>query len=82
MFIYSTSSGWCQPGQEIKLSGEPYVYTDWQSFTTESTQGKLINDHILFLKADGDSLWIGTEGGLVLYENGDWKSWTEKDGLP
>jgi ligand-binding sensor domain-containing protein len=42
----------------------------------------LVNDHIFFLEADGDSLWIATEGGLVLYYNGAWQSWTERDGLP
>ncbi len=62
--------------------GEPFVYTEWQSFTKESTNGQLVNDHIFFLEADGDSLWIGTEGGLVLYHNGNWKAWTAKDGLP
>lgn len=64
------------------LVGEPYVYTEWETFTTESTNGSLINDHIFFLEPDGDSLWIGTEGGLVLYHNGEWESWTEEDGLP
>ncbi|UCH61998.1 MAG: regulator [Fidelibacterota bacterium] len=74
--------GLCQSGPTITLAGEPYVYKEWESFTEESTHGGLINDHIFFLEADGDSLWIGTEGGLVLYENGKWKSWTEEDGLP
>lgn len=63
-------------------TGEPYVYTHWESFTSESTDGALVNDHIFFLEADGDSLWIGTEGGLVLYHGGTWQSWTEADGLP
>jgi len=66
----------------MKLDGDPFVYKEWQSFTKESTQGKLINDHIFFLEADNDSLWIGTEGGLILYEDGIWKSWTEENGLP
>ncbi len=64
------------------LAGEPYVYTEWEAFTTESTHGGLINDHIFGLTADGNRLWIGTENGLVLYENGKWKHWTEEDGLP
>jgi ligand-binding sensor domain-containing protein len=68
-------------GQLLSLK-EPFVYTNWQSFTTESTNNQLINDHIFFLEADGDSLWIGTEGGLILYENGIWRSWTEDNGLP
>ncbi len=77
-------NGWSeeQSNPSVKLAGEPYVYTEWESFTTESTDGALINDHIFFLKADGDRLWIGTEEGLVLYENGKWKSWTMEDGLP
>ena len=61
---------------------EPYVYRQWQTYTVESTHGKLINDHIFFLESDGDSLWIGTEGGLILFENGNWHSWNEQNGLP
>ena len=56
----SYSLGWCQ--SESERGGEPFIYTEWQSFTTESTEGRLINDHIFFLEADGDTLWIGTEG--------------------
>ncbi len=85
LFILSTLLLYLPPatGKSDDASAkEPYVYTNWQSFTTESTQGKLINDHIFWLEADGDSLWIGTEGGLVLYENGNWHSWTTEDGLP
>ncbi len=64
------------------LPGEPYVYTEWETFTTKSTEGGLPNDHIFALKADGERLWVGTEDGLALYENGIWKHWTEEDGLP
>jgi hypothetical protein len=71
-----------QSGSAPKPAGRPYVYTQWESFTRESTHGALTNDHIFFLKSDGDSLWIGTEGGLVLYYHGTWQSWTEADGLP
>lgn len=81
-FIFLAPQGWCQTDTTITLAGEPYIYTEWESFTEESTHGGLVNDHIFFMEADGDSLWIGTEGGLVLYENGTWKSWTEEDGLP
>ena len=79
LVFFPAVDGWCQ---SATLQGEPFVYTEWESFTTESTHGALINDHIFFLHADGDSLWIGTEGGLVLYHAGAWKSWTESDGLP
>ncbi len=79
---FLTSTVYCQTDTTVTLAGEPYVYTQWESFTKESTDGKLINDHIFFLEADGDSLWIATENGLVLYENGTWQSWSEKEGLP
>jgi ligand-binding sensor domain-containing protein len=80
LFIISViSSAWCQADPPIKI---PYIYTEWESFTTESTHGALVNDHIFFLKADRDSLWVGTENGLMLYHEGNWQSWTEKEGLP
>jgi ligand-binding sensor domain-containing protein len=74
--------GWCQSPTAGASGGQPYIYTEWESYTTESTHGGLINDHIFALEVDGDSLWIGTEGGLVLYADGAWRSWTETDGLP
>jgi hypothetical protein len=80
LLLFFNTLAWCQ--SDMNLDRDPFVYKEWQSFTNESTQGKLINDHIFFLEADGDSLWIGTEGGLILYEDGIWKSWTEEDGLP
>lgn len=63
----------------VELKGEPFVYADWQTFYVKDG---LPNDHIFSLKADGDRLWAGTEGGLALYEEGRWTSWTEDDGLP
>jgi len=68
--------------EESEPTGEPYIYTEWETFTTESTNGGLVNDHIFFIEVDGDKVWFGTEGGLSLYENGEWTSWTEDDGLP
>lgn len=72
------SEEWKHP--DPVLAGEPYVYTEWETFYAK--EGGLPNDHIFSLRADGDRLWVGTEGGLALYENGQWKSWTEEDGLP
>ncbi len=79
-FLSAGSMG--QTAPENHPDGEPFVYTQWESFTSESTQGGLVNDHIFAVRSDGDSLWIGSEGGLSLYYDGTWKSWTEKDGLP
>jgi ligand-binding sensor domain-containing protein len=59
----------------------PYVYTDWQHFTTKDG---LPNDHIFALKVDGPKVWIGTEDGLACFDKrtGKIKSWKEEDGLP
>jgi ligand-binding sensor domain-containing protein len=74
----TATTGADDPGS-MGLAGEPYVYTDWQTFYVKDG---LPNDHIFSLCADGDRLWVGTEGGLALFEQGKWKSWTEADGLP
>jgi hypothetical protein len=66
--------------EQPEVAGEPYVYTHWETFYAE--EGGLPNDHIFAITADGDRLWVGTEDGLALYENGKWRSWREKDGLP
>ncbi|ABK17308.1 ligand-binding sensor domain-containing protein [Syntrophobacter fumaroxidans] len=68
-----------EAAQAPRLSGEPFVYTEWQTFYVKDG---LPNDHIFAIRADGDRLWVGTEGGLALYEEGRWKRWTEEDGLP
>ena len=60
--------------------GAPYIYTHWETYYAE--EGGLPNDHIFAITADGDRLWVGTEDGLALYEDGKWSSWREKDGLP
>jgi hypothetical protein len=59
----------------------PYIYSQWKNFTTADG---LPSDHIFSVKADGERVWIGTEGGLAMYNKttGKMKSWTEKDGLP
>ncbi len=58
--------------------GEPFVYEDWTSYTMKNG---LPNDHVFYVKADGDRVWVGTEHGLAVFENGTWRSWRRKDGL-
>ena len=72
-----TLSGWAEQVATDDL-GLPYVYTDWETFTTESTDGGLPNDHIFYVRPDGDRVWVGTEHGLGLYENGKWKNWQQE----
>lgn len=62
--------------------GLPFVYEHWEVFTPESTHGGLPNEHIFYVKVDGKRVWIGTEDGLACYEEGKFKNWNKKDGLP
>ena len=68
------------PATDARL-GLPFVYTQWQQFTTKDG---LPNNHIFAVKADGPRVWVGTENGLACYDKrtGKFKSWQEKDGLP
>jgi len=68
------------PVSAAELEGEPFVYTKWETFFAE--EEGLPNDHIFSITADGDTLWVGTEGGFAKYKDGRWHSWTEADGLP
>jgi ligand-binding sensor domain-containing protein len=60
-----------------KSSNMP-VYGNWKSFTTKDG---LPANKIYCVRADGDRVWIGTSHGLVLYENNEFKTFTEEDGL-
>lgn len=42
----------------------------WENFTT--TNG-LPDNHVFCVLVDGNRIWAGTENGLGLYENGEWK---------
>lgn len=70
------------PPQEPPSPGMPFLYKNWEVFTTKSTKGGLPNDHIFFVRVDGDRVWVGTEDGLACYEGGKFKHWGEEDGLP
>ncbi len=80
LLFLTVIAGLSAEGDEPGFVGEPYVYTHWETFYAR--EGGLPNDHIFALTADGDRLWVGTEDGLALYEDGKWRSWRENDGLP
>ena len=41
----------------------------------------LPDDHVFSVLVDGGRIWAGTENGLGLYENHQWKTFTTRDGL-
>ncbi|MEO8592598.1 MAG: regulator [Candidatus Solibacter sp.] len=50
----------------------------WQNFTVADG---LPDDHVFNVAVDGDRLWVGTDNGLGLYQNGKWKVYRPEDGL-
>ena len=50
-------------------------------FENFTTANGLPDDHVFNVLVDGDRIWAGTENGLGLYENHQWKTFTTKDGL-
>lgn len=79
MVMGSIESVWCESSDR---PGLPFIYTDWEIFTAENTNGGLPNEHIFYVKTDKERVWVGTEHGLACYENGQWKNWRQEDGLP
>jgi ligand-binding sensor domain-containing protein len=50
-------------------------------FENFTTANGLPDNHVFAVLVDGDRVWAGTENGLALYENHQWKTFTTKDGL-
>lgn len=54
------------------------LYTQWENFTTENG---LPDNKVFAVAVDGPRVWVGTENGLGLYEDGQWKVFGPQDGL-
>ena len=50
-------------------------------FENFTTANGLPDNHVYSVLVDGDRIWAGTEDGLAVYENHEWKTYTTKDGL-
>lgn len=55
------------------------IYDHWESFT--SAEG-LPSDKIFCVRVDGDRVWVGTDNGLALYQEGGWTVFGVEEGLP
>ncbi len=61
-------------------AGVNKVNLETLEFTTYVKE--LINEWVYGLDVDSkDRVWFGTEGGVTMYDNREWKSWTHEDGL-
>ncbi len=60
--------------------GANYFNSATKEFTTY--RDELINIWVYGVDIDKQgAVWLGTEGGVTLYDHGDWKSWNHTDGL-
>ena len=65
-----------------RVQGDPLIRDSWTSFTTESTNGGLIDNWVYAIEIGGNNnIWFGTEGGLSLFNGKQWKNWNHKNGL-
>lgn len=54
------------------------LFRQWETFTTEDG---LPSDKISSIRIDGNRVWIGTDKGLAIYEDGEFSVLTTEDGL-
>lgn len=60
-----------------KLENMP-IYGNWKTYTKKDG---LPSDKIYSVRVDEDRVWVGTNQGLALLENGKWTVYGEEDGL-
>ena len=50
----------------------------WENFTVANG---LVDNHVYCVLVDGSRIWAGTENGLALLQDGNWRVFTTADGL-
>ncbi len=64
--------------QKAELSDELPLFREWKNFTVEDG---LPSNKISTVRVDGDRVWVGTDKGLAIYEDGEFSVITTEDGL-
>jgi ligand-binding sensor domain-containing protein len=58
-------------------------YNTLEGWTVFDSKSGIVNDHVQAIAADRNGrIWLGTRGGISIYDGKKWISVTEKDGLP
>jgi len=58
---------------------DPKTYASLQAITTTDSPS---NYSMRAIRSYGNRLWVGNDHGLAVLEDGKWRNWTLKDGLP
>jgi ligand-binding sensor domain-containing protein len=61
-----------------KKSGVLPQYGNWKSYTKKDG---LPADKIYCVRVDGDRVWVGTSNGLALFQDNEWTTFDQEDGL-
>ncbi|MGA8043159.1 MAG: hypothetical protein WCA37_10180 [Terracidiphilus sp.] len=78
-FLIAGGMALAAPKTAAPSSGIPHMpHYRFENFTTANG---LPDDHVYSVLVDGDRIWAGTDNGLAVYENHQWKTYTTKDGL-
>lgn len=79
LFLIGGSMALAAPRATAPSSAIPHMpHYRFENFTTANG---LPDDHVYSVLVDGDRIWAGTDNGLAVYENHQWKTYTTKDGL-
>jgi ligand-binding sensor domain-containing protein len=66
---------WAEPAEPRPAA----LYYD--RFETLTVDDGLPSNKVTTVLAAGDDLWVGTDRGLALRRDGEWRTWSEEDGL-
>jgi len=72
-------TGWPVVGAD--LATEMTAIPRFETWTTFTVEDGLPSDKVFALAIEADRLWVGTEDGLALLEDGRWKQFGTDDGL-
>lgn len=65
-----------------RITGNPEVKENWQSFTVENTEGGLTDNWVYAIEiGPSGKIWFGTESGISVYDKKKWKTLHHKNGL-
>jgi ligand-binding sensor domain-containing protein len=67
-----------QSNESDKKGESMPIYGNWKTY---SIKDGLPSDKIYCVRVDEDRVWVGTNQGLALLEDGKWKVYTQEDGL-
>ncbi len=79
IYIASDGTQWFGTDKGIARHTGNETLENWKAFTTSNG---LVNNFVQAIAADNNGkLWIGTKGGVSVFDGSEWTSFTKNDGL-